>query len=294
VPSRRDALRRIGALGALGAAALAGCTGSRWTDDAPGTATPTGRRGTTAGTRETVRFEHRDPSSLPASSPPVRVYSPSLRRLLDRAATADGPIRDTCGTYAPAPRPVLPTLGAVELTDVGEADGTYAVDARAGTYYELLAGAERVDPPAGATVRDAATLPPERRAFVRGVVTDSVRVEPQTALGEFVCTAFFGGYWRVDGTVYRGHEVQQTDAAFFSERAWYVLELTPADRPAPTLALDPVPDAVHGALDETLAGHRSGDVSHAGPDIPEAVLRFARETDRLLLHDALLAVEVVA
>jgi hypothetical protein len=299
VPSRRDAVRRLGAA-LCGLPGLAGCLGT----GGPGATTTDGGTGPTTGTttapsttdrRRAVRFDHRDPSSLSAGTT-TRLFTPSLARVLVAAARADGVVRTTAETYAPAPRPVLPAFDAVEIVGADDAgvDGTYALDVQAGTYYELLVGAEAVDPLDDATVRGVADLPLDRREFVRDVVGRATEVEPQTRRGEFVRNAFFGGYWRLDGTVYRGHEVKQTDAAFSSERAWYALSATPADREAPTLSVRPVPGAVHDALDEPLSDHRSGAVTYRDADPDGPVAAFARWTERTLLNDALLGVTLAS
>jgi hypothetical protein len=139
-----------------------------------------------------------------------------------------------------------------------------------------------------------ADLPPDRREVVRDAVGRAAQVEPQTRLGEFVRNEFVGGYWRLDGTVYRGREVQQTDVAFFSERAWYVLSAMPVDREAPTLSVQPVPEAVLDALDRPLSEHRPQAVTYRDADPDGAVAQFVRGTERMLVHDALLEVTLVS
>lgn len=193
----------------------------------------------------------------------------------------------------PAAEPVLPGLSRATLANAGDADGTYRLTVQGGIHYELLVGAERAEPPADATVDDVTDLPEDRRSLVREAVDGDVRVEPQTPRGEFVRTEFFGRFWRVDGAVYRGVEVQQTDAAFFSEAVWYVLAAEAVDGDAEvTLDLAEVPQAVHGKLDEAIREYRaSTSPGYDGP-VDDRLRSFVESTDYVLVHDAVLGLEL--
>ena len=93
-----------------------------------------------------------------------------------------------------------------------------------------------------------------------------------------------------NGTVYRGREVRQTDAAFFSRECWYVLSLALTDDgPAPSLSLASVDDAVREALDGMLAERGPHEaVSRDAAGLPRPLLRFVAEADYVLTHAAVL------
>ena len=87
--------------------------------------------------------------------------------------------------------------------------------------------------------------------------------------------------------MYRGHERQQTDAAFFSNEVWYVASVTPTDDTpddAPTLHLDPLPTAARRVIDDLLADWAptldpvEADVS----DLDDQSRPALAETERLL------------
>lgn len=319
--TRRDYLALVGS----GLAGTAGCLGPSQPDrsDAP-TSTGTGTAGrtstrspTTAGTagaRETTTSPPGTETTRPpetsttadgtlvlravdgGSETPLRVYPTDLREMLRAAVSGDGPIRTTGSTHVYRPDPVLPDFETVELVDPdGDATGVYAVDCQGGTRYDLLVGAEAANPPTDATVTPVETLPEERRALaVAAIENEGPRVFPETELGEWVRTEFFDGYVSHDGTTYRGTEIQQTDAAFFSTDVWYVLELSPTDTPAGvTLDLSPVETAVRDVLDPLLEA-RSNDQATAEADgrIPGDVRSFLAGIDRILTHPIALSVAV--
>lgn len=234
----------------------------------------------------------------PAEAPaPLRVYWGDLREPLREAALTGETRRFAALVPVPGQAPVLghERFARPRLTGAGDANGVYEAAVQAGVRYELLVGAERADPPPDATVTPVADLRPARRELVRAAVERrSPRVYPETALGEWVRRAFFDGYVSVDGTVYRGYEVQQTDAAFFSRQVWYVLSLSPAPDAAPTVELDltAVPDAVRDALDPVLEERRPNQPLVSEGTVPPDVARFARDTAGLLVHTATFAVGV--
>lgn len=230
--------------------------------------------------------------------PPLRVYPTDLREILRTAASDEGPVRAVGSTSVYVPEPVLTAVETVELVDPeGEAGGVYAVDCQGGTRYDLLVGAVEATPPEGATVTSVADLSGERRDLaVKSIRNEGPRVYPETELGEWVRTEFFDGYFAHEGTTYRGKEVQQTDAAFFSTEVWYVLELSPtADATDPvTLDLASVDPTVRDRLDPILDDRSREQETYRADlaEIPGPVRSFLVETDRILTHTAALAVDV--
>lgn len=278
------------------------------TDGIPESGTPTG--GTDTATPAGGRFLIRPVAA--SASTPIRVYPDDLRADLREAATGDDPVRSAGSAFVYTPHPPLTSVDTVELVDPdGDADGVYTVDCQGGTRYELLVGAEATTPPTGATVTPVSDLADDERAFVDSVIEEGhQRVSPETERGEWVRTEFFESYVEHDGTTYRGYEVQQTDAEFFSTEVWYVLELTPVTETAQestgtettdgdgtdpvTLDLAPIDPAVRGVLDPHL-GERTESHEEYGVDyeqVPQSLATFCDETDRILTHDSVLALDV--
>ncbi len=231
-----------------------------------------------------------------AADAPLTVYPGALRRWLRRAARTDETVRghDDAGVYTP--RPVLPQFETIRLASAGdEVDGTYDLAAEGGTRYRLLVGADPVDPPADATVTPVEELPERRRAFARMAISpEHATVYPETPLGEWVRHEFFGGYFDDDGEAYLGTEVQQTDAAFFSTTAWYVLSLSPVEAADPAVLRCPdASAAATEAVDAALDGVDEGTTraTYDG-ELSDAVVRFAGRTAYLLTHDRVFAVSV--
>lgn len=292
-----DRRTALGTLAGLGTAVLAGCAGRADDDDDPATATSstateqraTGERTRTErGTRVRLTAVTRIPPDATAV-----VYPPALREWLATAATTDRRLRVFDETHVPNPDPIWPDVTAVTLD--GAASGTYRLDATGGTRYELLVGADRVDPPDDATVIPVAELSDARRevtlAAIRG---ERARVFPETRLGEWVRTTLFGGYVRHDGDTYRGFERRQTDAAFFSDRVWYVLRAERAEPPDPvSLTLDSVPDAVRDLLDPLLADSKADRTLTTPPSDDPAVRAFAADTAYLCTHTRRFRVDAV-
>ncbi|MFB6194161.1 MAG: hypothetical protein ABEI75_03755, partial [Halobaculum sp.] len=243
---------------------------------------------TAAGTRLRLTFVSSVPSDARA-----RVYPAALREWLRTVATTDRTLRVFDRTHVPNPDPIWPAIDGVELD--GEAAGTYRLDATGGTRYHVLVGAERADPPDDATVTPVSALPEPRRETATAAIRDEgPRVYPETRLGEWVRTQFFGGYYALDGEPYRGHEVSQTDAAFFSHRVWYVVRAEPADPADPlSLGLDPIPDPVRRIVDPVLDDSVSARTLTTDPATDPAVRGFAADTRYLCTHTARFRVETV-
>jgi len=285
VSTRRRPL--LASLGALGATAAAGCLG-----DAP-TGSPGGNPSATA---DTLRLAAAD--GLPTDRP-VRVHPEPLSSLLERGATTDERVRATGSIRLTGQPPLLSGERTVGLAGDNVEDGPYELDIDGGLLYEWLLGAATVeDPPTDAEIVDVDALTDDRRTLALAAIEgDRATVEPQTPLGTWARTEFVGGYVRHEGTVYRGRERQQTDAAFFSEEVWYVASVTPTDAvpdDAPTLHLDPLPSAARRAVDDLLGDWASTldpvetDVSGLDDRSRQAIA----ETDRLLTHVAVLEVSL--
>lgn len=218
------------------------------------TATPTDTETATdteTPTETPLRFTIEGVSEIPRDESVV-VYPPSLRSLLREAARTGDTLREAAGTFSYSPVPVLPTVETVELVSDDETAGTYRITGDGGTRYQLQAGAERATPPADATVTPVGDLTdPRRELAVAAITGEDAGVYPETRLGEWARTSFFGSYVAYDGQTYRGHERKQTDAAFFSRQVWYIVSLSPVETAADPLRirLDPVPSGVRQLLD---------------------------------------------
>lgn len=238
-----------------------------------------------------------DPTSVEAVDGPLTVYPSELVDWLREAAGTGGTVRGHAEVSAYAPEPVLPAFERVTLR--GDDAGSYAVDAAGGPRYRHLVGAERVDgPPAGEEEAEATTavndLPDERRALALAAIADdgSPRVYPETELGTWVRNEFYGGTFRHEGAYYRGHEVQQTDAAFFSREVWYVLSLSPVDGDGTVLRLDDVGPAVRTAVDRLVGDDATPVEGSASGPFPPAVRSFVAETAYLITHTAVYEVSL--
>ncbi|SHH67881.1 hypothetical protein [Halobaculum gomorrense] len=304
-PTRRRPL-----LAALGTAAAAGCLGSAPTDSPAGSTTdgpttdgpttdvtgsaPSAGPGDGASPADTLRLAAVD--RLPTGRP-VRVHLRALAALLERGAATGEVVRTTDTIVRTGQPPLLPGKRTVRLTGDRVDDGAYALGVDGGLLYEWLLGATAVEePPADAEVVVVDDLPADRRSLaVEAVEGGRATVEPQTPLGTWARTAFVGGYVRYRGTVYRGRERQQTDAAFFSNEVWYVATVTPTDdepADAPTLHLDPLPESARPVVDDLLADWAStlDPVEAAVSDLDDRSRRALAETDFLLTHVAALEV----
>ncbi|QZP36780.1 hypothetical protein [Halobaculum magnesiiphilum] len=294
--------RRRSLLATLGAAAAAGCLGDAPTDSPGGSATdaadatesdPNADPEGGAPDGDTLRLANAD--DLPTDSP-VSVHPRPLAEFLERGAATDGPVRATGATVLTGKPPFLPGERTVRLVGDEVDDGAYALDIDGGLLYEWLLGATAVeDPPADADIVAVDDLSDERRSLaVEAIEGGRATVEPHTPLGTWARTEFVGGYVRYDGTVYRGRERQQTDAAFFSTTVWYVGTVTPTEEAAadgsatdaPTLHLDPLPSAAARVVDDLLGDWASNldpveaDIS----DLDDPARRALAETDFLLTH----------
>lgn len=218
----------------------------------------------------------------------LTVYPGPLRDLLREAAKRRGTLRDHARAYVQAPEPWLASLEQVRL-DGPNLDGVYDVTAEGGPRYPMLFGAEAVDPPADATVRPLAELSGHREELAEGAIAgdSSARAYPETRLGEWARREWLDGYFAGHGTVYLGHEVQQTDTAFSSTEVWYTLSLSPAEADEPvTLRFPEVPPSARELLDPAFAEWERGDDGPTLSLTSGEVASFARETDALCLHTA--------
>ena len=299
--TRRDLLAGL----AAGAAGLAGCAGlagsGREATDTPSstpdpTRTPTDTPSPTPGP-DTLRLAVVDG---PVDGRAV-VHSDLLRGWLRRAADGERPIRVTATASFPMPEPVMTRFESVVLeTGDDSIDGTYAVDCAGGTRYRMLVGAGSVEGvPGNATVTPVSDLPERRREFALAAVgNERATVYPETPLGEWVREEWFGGYFRHDGTLYRGTEIQQTDAAFFSEELWMTLSLSPvpgSDVEGPTLRFPDLDPEVREFVDAALADREPNDeeAEETAEQLPDSVRAFAAETDHLLTHTTAFSVTAV-
>ena len=295
-PIDRD--RRALLIGLGGSVALAGCqTGGdpSVTDSPSSTGSETATRSPTPSGRFSLT-----PTDPEAAEESVTVLPADLRTWLRDVATADTTVREHAGVHvAPAaqtyePIPPLSAFDRVEIDDPrGDAGGRYDLDAEGGVRYDLLVGAEEVSPPEDAEVAPISELSGERRELALtavGAESDrDRRVYPETELGSWGRTAFFGGYYRHDGTTYRGHEVQQTDAAFFSNRIWYVVSASATDaEPSVTLALEEVNTTVRDAVDELRGEHETIEpmARRVEGETAAALAAFAAGGTLVLTHEA--------
>jgi hypothetical protein len=305
--SRRDLLATLGTVTVGG---LAGCLDDRSADrDGPppadadtGTAVD-GTDDTDAGSPAQFGLTHTDPAAVDA---PAVVYPPDLRTWLRDAAAGEEPIRVHGTAPVSAPMPILTSLSAVDLPAAvggGSTDGErrlYAVRGEGGTRYDLLVGAEAVESvPGDAEPTPVGDLSEPRRDIVSRAISEQSRatVVPETRLGEWVRTEFFDGYVEREGTVYRGYEIRQTDAAFFSEEFWLVVSLVPvpeseAPTPVTRLAFPEIPEAVRSAIDPVRSKTKQAkSVTTTTVEDDAAVREFAAAHDFLLTHTALFEIE---
>jgi hypothetical protein len=265
-------------------AGLAGCAGDPGTDASASGATPTGNESEPTETTPTgtvgppvVRLVPVEDHRETRRTGRVSVSPADLVEWLRTAASSDHTLRTYVSTARDMPRPPLSALRDVRLVDeASDLEGHCDLQVESGTRYRMLVGAEAVDPPADAEPTPVGDLPPDRRDLAVAAIedgSDGARVYPETARGEWARESFFGGHYSYDGETYRGYEVQQTDAAFFSDQAWYVIAASPArggDDDA-TLGLPDLDDRVRAELEgaglgETVDELRIEDPSEALPE----------------------------
>jgi len=153
-------------------------------------------------------------------------------------------------------------------------------------------GAEAVSPPEDADITPVGELPDRRRDLALAAIgaesDHDRRVYPETVLGSWVRTRFFGGYYSYDGTVYRGYEVQQTDAAFTATKVWYVFSLsaTEADT-ATTIRLADLDERGRALVDDLRSEHETVERMERDVDGEDAAVAetLASEHPYLLTHD---------
>jgi hypothetical protein len=217
----------------------------------------------------------------------LTVYSESMALALRRAARIDGPYRTHGSAFFYASEPFWTRYETVRLTGV-DADerpkGGYELEADGGVRYELLVGADRLEGDGSGT--QVSELEGERRELALAAIrNDGPRVYPETELGEWVRTEWFGSRWEHEGAVYRGKEVQQTDAAFFSQQVWATVRMreTRAD-PQVVFELRAPGDEVRDALDPVFAEWSSDESTATLDDPPAAVREYLEPTDLLATH----------
>ncbi|WP_254840247.1 hypothetical protein [Natronomonas marina] len=296
-PTRRGYL---GLLTGGSLAALAGCTGDPRTDPSPDDGSPTPTDPTeraptgTAGPPTVILTPVDDPREA-RSTGRVSVYPDELADWIRTAATSDRTLRRHVSTGQEMPRPPLPALRDVRLVDeAGDADGHYDLDVDAGTRYEMLVGADPVEPPGDATVTAVGDLSRERRNLAVAAIEGDAsggRVYPETELGEWARESFFGGYYRHDGETYRGYEVQQTDAVSSSTEAWYVISASENREGDDDTVLGlPALDDVRAELEAAGLGEATEEIRIEDP--PGGLETYALETAMVLTHLALFRVSV--
>lgn len=289
----------------------AGCTslvapGTGTPDDASESPTGTGS-GTDTPTTSTSAVSTDDPGRVvlePADLPvdePLTVFPGDLAEWLREAAGGET-VREVAMVQSQSPEPLLPRFEHVRLRTPDGDLGTFAVEAEGGTYYDLLVGARAVEStPEDATVRPVSDLSEARRELALDAVEGRRRtVQPQTELGEWTREQWFGGHFRHDETVYRGVEVRQTDAAFFSQRLWYVLSLSSLEDERDREGADPVvlslPDVDgsvrHRLADAVVDALLDGEGTLPTAGLSETTRSFLHETPYLLTHTAVLSVSV--
>lgn len=248
-----------------------------------------------------------DPTTPTDVDDSVTVIPDDLRGWLRRAAAKGTTVRDYGDGYVyPAvqtyePIPPLTGFDRLELDDpASDASGVYDLDAEGGVRYDLLVGADEATPPADATVTPVDELSGERRELALAAIGSGSdhdgRVFPETELGSWVRSQFFGSYYRLDGTVYRGHEVQQTDAAFTASEVWYVLSLSEADaEAASTLDLEPPEEQVRTLVDDLRSEQETVERMERDVEGLDAAMAetLATEHSYLLTHDAVYRVTFV-
>ncbi|WP_435317632.1 hypothetical protein [Haloarchaeobius sp. TZWSO28] len=286
LPSRRSVLAST----AAALASAAGCLGE--TGRTGGTTVPTTATTASTGTGAasgtgTVTFSV--PGGDVGPDDETTVLPPALRELLVDAARTGETVRGYDDRFViPPPTPFLHGTETLDIKFPGSEapSGTYTFDVASGARYEMRAAASRVDSvPDQESATPVGDLDPERRTVVEGAVDgDEPTVYPETELGTWFRESFIGGYFLVDGQTYRGHEVQQTDAGFFSETVWYVLQPSDqsADEQPTTLRL---PDLSPSLLDrlESVLPLESG--AKAVIDDPsDELARLAAETDLVATH----------
>jgi hypothetical protein len=303
--TRRSRRAVLGLSGAM-VAGLAGCRGldSSGSDDEdePTAGTSATDAGDSMPGRESIDAAD-GPGALrlepaePPSEGSVVVYPSNLQGWLREAGTTDDVVRGHARTGTYRPTPPLHAFDRVRLVDEsGDADGWFRIEGESGIRYEYSATAVEATPSDGATVTPVSDLSGARRdlaeAAIEAPFSDGSRFYPETQLGEWARNEFFGGYYRYDGTVYQGMERQQTDAAFFSEECFYVIDLVPVDGgPGPELRLGALDEHTRQAVDAALAAALSRRTTVDEPATPS---RQGAETvttaGYLLSHTAVFSV----
>jgi len=286
-PTRRAVLGSVAAtFGAVGGCAGLLERGPRTPDDGP--ADPPETDSPTRSPAPSLTLEAVEPPSAGPEVQPrtVTVYPESMALALRRAARIEGTYRTHATAFVEAPEPFWTEYDTVKLTgpDAGDPEGVYEMDAEGGIRYELLVGADRLDGDRPAA--SVSELEGERRELALGAIrNEGPRVYPETELGEWVRTEWFGNRWEHEGTVYRGKEVQQTDAAFFSDQVWATVGMRETvGHPEVTFELRAPGEDVRDALDPVLSEQGKDQRTATLADPPPAVREYLEPTDLLATH----------
>lgn len=298
-----DSNRRELLAGVAGLAGMAGCLDDDSSEqtvaltDSPETSVQPSKRQTgtdSPSSTPTGRFSltPADPAEVDGD---LTVYPVDLREWLRTVATTDETVRAHAGTYSYDPSPPLAVFERVQLTDeLGDISGIHDLSVEGDTRYRLHVGAEVVEPPDDAEVTPVSSLSESRRrltlAAIEGAAGDEARVYPESEIGSWARTEFFGGYVSANGTSYRGVERQQTDAEFYATTVWYVLSTSAVDAPpAPaTLRFVTIDAAVRQEIDELRESEdrpQSIETTVEG-ETAAKIGTFTEETPYLLTHDA--------
>lgn len=286
--TRRTRRAVLGLAGTV-VAGVAGCSGF---DSSSG--------GGTAGQPGTPAPLRLEPTEVPSSGTVV-VFPSTLQDWLRDAATTGDVVRGHAQAGIYRPNPPLHRFDQVRLVDeTGDLDAWFRVAGESGVRYEYSATATEATPPDDATVTPVSDLSGPRRALAEAAIeapfSDGSRFYPETPLGEWARTDFFGGYYRHEGTVYQGMERQQTDAAFFSTSCFYIVELEPVDGASasgPTLRLGALDAQTRRAVDRARSSALSQLTPAAEPAIPSpAGADTLAESGYLLSHSAVFSVSL--
>ncbi|WP_439025691.1 hypothetical protein [Haloarchaeobius sp. DT45] len=285
LPSRRGVLAATAA--ALGT--VAGCLSDDEPADTSTDAPPRTDTDETSTTDETGTVTFRTPDGGLVPDAQITVLPPALGDMLRRAARTGATVRGYDDRFVtPPPNPFLrgtETL-ALDVPDDEALSGVYTFEVASGPRYEMRAGVAGVETvPAEETATPVADLGPARRQFVeQAVAGQQPSVYPETELGTWFRESFVRGYFRVDGRTYRGREIQQTDAGFFSETIWYVFEPSDgsADEPPSTLSLPDLPPSLLARLESLLPPESGGPTTVEDPS--DAMAALASETTFVATH----------
>lgn len=225
------------------------------------------------------------PSTGLAVDNSVLVYPKNLQRWIREAARSNITQRVRATTYMERPNPPFPTLGTIQLTDHdSQLNGTFRVTGEGGTWYERHADAEVVEPPESESVTPVEELSQSRADFVKTAIEQTATFYPETTLGEWIRLQFIDGYFRHEGTFYRGKRYRFTDHRNFNKKAWYIFSVDGSEaKPAPTIRLGEINTELRELIDGMLVDKAKG-LSGIRSDQPPHINQFFEETSYLLTH----------